>query len=41
MLDGFFAKPEELFDYPFSTLMKKVWHTYLKIPADHKSRQGK
>ena len=32
MPDGFFAKPEELSDYPFSTLMKKVWHTYLKNP---------
>ena len=32
MPDGFLAKPEELSDYPFSTLMKKVWHTYLKNP---------
>ena len=28
--NGIFVQPEELEKYPFSTLMKKVWQTYLK-----------
>ena len=28
--DGFFTAPAELENYPFSTLMKKVWKTSLK-----------
>lgn len=34
MSDGFFVKPENLKNYPFSTLMKKVWKTYEESSKD-------